>query len=183
MALAVTAEHNGAALILLAVVAHVFGTVMAANAQPSMDFSGRWVLTSSGAGSDAPQTMKIEQWMTSLNAYGEPISPGHLRISTEHSAPDGQTTHVREIFGDQKLIVAASTADPAGWHGDYATKWDAGTLTITDRRYTGRSPRTGAWTERREAWSIAPDGTLVIEIITEGSKSTRRKVTCLYKRQ
>lgn len=52
-----------------------------------------------------------------------------------------------------------------------------------DGSSTGHSSHSGTWTERCEAWSLAPDGTLVIEITTEASTSARQTVRLVYARQ
>ena len=65
--------------------------------------------------------------------------------------------------------------------GHHAVRWDYNALVFENGSYTGADP-TGEWSERREAWSLGPDGRLSVAITTSGSAEKSTSVTLLYRR-
>jgi hypothetical protein len=164
----------------------VLTPLLASSAVQGVDFSSRWVLQSPAAEPDAPRALVIEQPVTRLNVRGEPIPPAFLRITIRRERLAGVSSETRLIGVSGGIvggIVRDSVARTAGERSTSThqeTRWDRERLVFTDGSYTGDSPRTGDWTERREVWSLTANGTLVIEISSEGSAEPQRTETLVY---
>ena len=160
--------------------ASFLGISAVATAQQGVDFSGRWALQSSVTGSPAARALTIEQPLTRKNVYGEEMPPAYLRISIRREGEAGASTETRIIgviggsVSGMDPRVSRRTHNQALWEGDK--------LVFVDGSYTGDSPRSGEWTERREVWALA-DGLLTIEISTEGPHTTRQTQRLVYGRQ
>jgi hypothetical protein len=157
-------------------------TVLAAQDQP--DFSGRWVLViSSQPGPDVPRALTVRQILVRTNVRGEPMKPffKDIAIDREYESGTRSETHlIGIIYG----VVSGIARDggPAGPRGHQAVKWDQKALVFENGSYTGADPRTGEWSERREVWSLQPDGRLQVAITTAGSAEKATTVTLLYRR-
>jgi hypothetical protein len=161
--------------------AALLGIGAVVTAQQGVDFSGRWVLQSSGTGSPVAHALTIEQPLTRKNVHGDEIPPAYLRISIRREGEAGGGTETRLIG---VIGGSVSGVDPKITRRTHnQTLWEGATLVFVDGSYTGDTPRSGEWTERREVWSLAADGFLTIEISTEGAHTTRQTQRLVYRRQ
>jgi hypothetical protein len=65
----------------------------------------------------------------------------------------------------------------------YGVIWEKQILVIETGSYTGPTPESGQWTERREAWSLDPAGRLRLAITSRSSDSASSTATLVYRRQ
>jgi hypothetical protein len=153
-------------------------------AQEGTDFSGRWVLDSaSQPGPDVPRALSVRQELVRTNVRGEPMTPffKSITIDREYNSGVRSETHpIGTIFG----VVPGIPKDgsPPGPRGRHGAKWDQHDLVFESGSYTGETPGTGVWSERREVWSLQPDGRLSVGITTSGSAEKSTTVTLLYRR-
>jgi hypothetical protein len=84
---------------------------------------------------------------------------------------DGKPHHSDEL---PYQTVANSTREETVWRRE--------SLVFANLSYGPKEPRTGDWTERREEWSLQPDGRLRVEISAESWKSARRVEVHFYRR-
>jgi hypothetical protein len=131
------------------------GLAASATAQQGVDFSGRWILKSPAAAAGSPRVIVVDQPMTQTSVRGERRAPIFSSISIRRVSASGVITMETRDIG----LMGGSIGGPTG--------------AVPRRTYTGTMWQ-GTWTEHREAWWIAPDGTLVIEIVTETSESARQ---------
>jgi hypothetical protein len=61
--------------------------------------------------------------------------------------------------------------------------WEEQILVIETGSYTGPTPESGQWAERREAWSLDPEGRVRLAITSRSSGSASSTVTLVYRRQ
>jgi hypothetical protein len=153
-------------------------------AQDEPDFSGRWVLVSpSQPGPDTSRALSVRQTLVRTNVRGEPMTPyfKDIVIDREYESGTRSETHAIGVIGG---VVAGIPKDgsPRSPTGRYAVKWEQHALVFERTSYTADTPGTGRWTERREAWSLQPDGRLSVTITTRGSAETSTTVTLLYRR-
>ena len=153
-------------------------------AQDETDFSGRWVLVSvSQPGPDAPRALSVRQELVRTNVRGEPMKPffKSIAIDREFESSTRSETHAIGVIGG---VVSGFARDggPAGPRGHHAVRWEHNALVFESGSYSGETPGTGVWSERREVWSLQPDGRLSVAISTSGSAETSTTVTLLYRR-
>jgi hypothetical protein len=149
------------------------GLAASATAQQGVDFSGRWRLKSPAAAAGSPRVIVVDQPMTQTSVRGERRAPIFSSISIRRVSASGVITMETRDIG----LMGGSIGGPTGAvpRRTYTgTMWQGRRLLFSGGTYTGFEPRSGTWTEHREAWWIAPDGTLVIEIVTETSESARQ---------
>ena len=161
----------------------VYPVLAAPVLQSGTDFSGRWALRSKTAAPDTPHVLVVEQPITTKNVRGEPMPPAYLQISIRRVREGDVTTETHRIGvrGGSVGGPPAKGERPPRAHQETVCEGD--TLVFSSGTYTGDSHRTGQWAERREAWSLAADGTLLIEISTEGSGMLRQTQRLIYARQ
>jgi hypothetical protein len=149
------------------------------------DFSGRWVLDTRAAvvGPDTVRRLVVLQPITRTNVRGEPIGPGFLRISIRREADSGNSEETR-LIGVEGGTASGLNRDGqrVGDSRRMATQWQDNSLVLSNLTYGPDGPRTGYWTERREEWSLEPDGRLRVEISIERWESGRRATVFLYRR-
>ena len=61
--------------------------------------------------------------------------------------------------------------------------WEGQALVIENGSFTGRTPETGEWAERREVFSLDSDGRLRVDITTRSSVDVSSSAILLYRRQ
>jgi hypothetical protein len=153
--------------------------------QDKPDFSGRWVLVASGEpGSDTPRALSVRQSLVRTNVRGEPMTPYFKDISIEREFASGtrSETHPIGIVGGF-VSGTVGTGKPAGSRSHHAVKWDGNALVFEQGSYTGELPETGVWTERREVWSLDPDGRLRVTITSRSSADVSgTSATLTYRR-
>jgi hypothetical protein len=168
-----------ARLVTLAVLAAV-----ALAAQDKPDFSGRWIL----AGPEepdptSPRAMSVRQSLVRANVYGDPMKPYFKEMVIDRefeSARDSETYLIGVVGGSVPGLNVHGVV--AGPRRDWQVTWDGNTLVFESGSYTGESPGTGVWSERRETWSLDADGRLRVTISTRGSSDPSRTVTLMYRR-
>jgi hypothetical protein len=149
--------------------------------QDTPDFSGRWVLVSGAPTGDAvARAMVVRQSLVRTNVRGEPITPFFKDIAIERefaAATRSETLPIGVVGGFVAGIARGAT--PAGPRGHHAVKWDGSALVFEHGTYTGDARQTGTWAERREVWSLEPDGRLRVTITTRSSADASGTVLTL----
>ena len=169
--------------IALAPFALAIASAFSVAAQERPDFSGRWVLISDQADGDIPPALFVQQTIVRTTLRGEPMTPYVSDISIGRQFETGvrsETHHIGIIGGE----VPAPEADglPNGPKRHHNVGWDGSMLVFTSGSHTGPRPMTGAWSERRESWSLDTDGRLRVTIATNGSSAASKTITLLYRR-
>jgi hypothetical protein len=161
-------KRTSSLTVVLAALVSMVTTSASSPLQAPVDFSGRWVLES-GSLPSAPAELNVRQ------QSGE---GGRLRqvIVTRHG-PNGSSTetlHVGMIGG----TVPGSGGGPRTFR---RVAWEDSTLVVeveTLRAQTGdRAPSE----QRREAWSVTPEGRLQIVVTESGPSRTTQTTTLLYR--
>lgn len=158
--------------------------VAALAAQDGTDFSGRWVLVSaSRPGPDLPRALSVRQELVRTNVRGEPMQPFFKSIAIDRDYESGTRSETHAL-GVRFGVVPGFARDggPAGPRGHHAVRWEHNALVFESGSYSGETSGTGVWSERREVWSLQPDGRLSVAITTRGSAETSTTVTLLYRR-
>jgi hypothetical protein len=155
----------------------------AALAQDKPDFSGRWTLVEPARADDIASVLVVRQTVTRTNVRGEPMTPYFKEISIEREFASGRRSETHAI-GIVSGFVSGTPAGPAGPRTHYGVTWDSNALVFEHASYTGEARATGVWSERREVWSLDPDGRLRATITTRGSADVAGTTTNLmYRRQ
>jgi hypothetical protein len=159
--------------------------LFAASTQIGVDFSGTWVLESATSQPDTPQLLVVDQPLRSTNVRGEPIPPAFFKMTIRRVTAGGATTIESRFIGVVGGSVEGSVQPSRSTRrGHNETMWDGDSLVFSDGSYSGDSPRTGEWVERREAWSLSGNGSLlVVEISIESSDSPSHTEKRLYRRR
>jgi len=163
------------ALIMLATV------TFAAQGKP--DFSGRWILaTPWPSDPDIPSALSVRQTLVRTTIHGDPIEPFFRDIAVDRQF-ESRTRSETDLIGVLGGVVPGIRADgrPNGPTAHRAVKWEGNSLVFETGSYTGQRPETGVWAERREVWSLDPDGRLRV-VITSRSSSDPREITLVYRR-
>jgi hypothetical protein len=153
-------------------------------AQDQPDFSGRWVLDAPPrGGAEIPAALSVRQLVVRTTIHGEPMKPYFSDITIDRHFESGTRSETHPIG-----VVGGSVSGPAGsaertvrksLHG---VNWDGTSLVFESGSYTGESPDTDTWAERREVWSLDPDGRLRIVVTTRHPAERPNAVTLLYRR-
>jgi hypothetical protein len=153
-------------------------------AQSHPDFSGRWVLESPARPeADMARALTVRQPVVRANVYGEPIPPMFADIAIDREVAGGvrSETHRLSTVGGTVPGIAADGRANGPWRHD-SVLWQDGELVFASETSSTHTPRTGFWDERREAWSLDPDGRLHVIITTQGSDAEPRRLTLVYRR-
>ena len=117
------------------------------------------------------------------NVRGEPMKPFFKDIAIDREYESGtRSGDARDRRHRRSGVWDSQGWRSAGPRGHHAVKWDQKALVFESGSYTGDSPGTGEWSERREVWSLQPDGRLQVAITTAGSAEKTTTVTLLYRR-
>jgi hypothetical protein len=147
--------------------------------QDGIDFTGRWIFDSpSPASAETPRALSVRQSLVTTNVRGEPMRPFFKDVTIEREAQGSTRAETYQIGVVGGVVGGLGTA-----RRHYAVKWDANVLVFESGSYTGQSPQTGAWTERREAWSLDSDGRLHVVITTRSPSDAPRTVALVYRRR
>jgi hypothetical protein len=151
------------------------------------DFSGRWVLVASqpGEGADAARALTVSQSVRRTDFRGEAMSPYYDEIAIQRESTGGVTyeSHLLCMVSGTVRGVNSNGTSRGGPSTHEAVTWRDSSLVFERGAYTGMTPGTGEWTERRETWTLEPSGELKITIATSGSAEPPRTVTATYVRQ
>jgi hypothetical protein len=153
-----------------------------AAAQDRPDFSGSWVLDSAAQPSaDIPKTLIVRQSLAHTNVRGEPMKPFYRTLAVTREFESGLRSEAYLIGVSSATFTLSGRAGlPRSHHG---VRWEDKTLVIESGTYTGATPQTGEWTERREQWSISLTDRLQLSIINSSSRNGSSTVTLTYRRQ
>jgi hypothetical protein len=153
-------------------------------AQDGSDFTGRWILESpSQPAPDTPRALSVRQSLVSANVRGEPMRPFFKDITIEREFESGTRSETHEIGVVGGVLPAlGSDGRTSGPNQHHAVRWDANALVFESGSYTGQSPETGVWTERREVWSLDSNNRLHLMITTRSSVDALRTVALVYRR-
>ena len=149
--------------------------------QDKPDFSGRWTLAAPGQPpDDVPRAMTVRQSLARTNVRGEPVTPffKEISIAREFASTIRDETHT---IGIESGFVSGTvgTAGPAGPRSYHSVKWNGPSLVFESGTYSGNARETGGWAERREAWSLDPDGRLRVTMNSRSSNHTSDTTTTL----
>jgi hypothetical protein len=151
-------------------------------AQTKPDFSGRWVLTTSPESADVPSTLTVRQTLVRTTARGQPMAPFFSDITIERQFESGARSETYWI-GVLGGIVPGLLADgsPNGPTVHSGVKWEGESLVFESGSHTGQRPEHGVWSERREVWTLDPDGRLRVVITTRSSAGDSTSVARVYR--
>jgi hypothetical protein len=158
------------------------GSSLLAQEQP--DFTGRWILESPSRPSpDAPRALSVRQALVSTNIRGEPMKPFFKAITIEvevEGSTRSETHQIGVVGGVVGGLASGGKSDPPRRH--HAVRWEANALVFESGSYTGQSPETGMWAERREVWSLDSNSRLRLVITMRSSVDAPRTVALVYRR-
>jgi hypothetical protein len=169
--------HTVSCLIVVAV-----SVVVPFVAQDTPDFSGSWVLESaSPSAADIPRALSVAMSLVRTNVRGEPMNPFFKDITVVRELANGTSSETFQIG-----VVGGSLGGTVA--GEFPSRhhrviWEKQTLVIETGSYTGPTPESGQWAERREAWSLDLEGRLRLAITSRSSGSASSTVTLVYRRQ
>lgn len=157
---------------------------------PQPDFSGRWTLiVALPSERDAPAALTVRQSVRRANVRGEPMTPFYDQIAIGRDSGGGTVTdtHLIGIIGGTVGGVVGPAGkqrdSPAPVNSRFAVKWDGHALVFEETTYTGDEWQPREWTERRETWTLQPNGELAIDITTRGSADRPRSLSATYRRR
>jgi hypothetical protein len=161
----------------------VVGATLAAQDKP--DFSGRWVLESpSPDAPDIPRVLSVRQSLVRTTVRGDPMTPFFKDIAIDREFESGTRSETHEIGVVGGIVpgVRADGTSNGGPRGHHAVTWEGDALVFESGSFTGETSGAGAWTERREVWSLDPKGHLRMVITTRSSSGGAKVVTLVYRR-
>jgi len=153
--------------------------------QDTPDFSGRWVLVAiAPAGDEIARVLVVRQSLVRTNVRGEPMTPyfKDIAIDRQFDAVSRSETFPIGVVGGFVAGIAKGATPPSS-RGHHVVKWDGSALVFEHGTYTGDTRQTGTWAERREVWSLEPDGRLRAVTTTRSSVDVSGStVTLIYQR-
>jgi hypothetical protein len=154
-------------------------------AQDKPDFSGSWALESGAqVAADIPQELSVTQTLVRANLRGEPMKPFYRDISVTRVLESGrrsETYHIGVVGGTVHGLAADGIATGPRTH--HRVAWTEQSLVIESGSHTGSTPESGQWAERREVWSLEPNGRLRLAITTRSWIEASKTVILVYRRQ
>jgi hypothetical protein len=153
-------------------------------AQNKPDFSGRWILAvPESSAPDIPSALLVRQTVVRTTVHGEPMEPFFKDIAIDLELESGVRSE-NHLIGMAGGIVPGRRPDSSlqGLQTHYCVNWEDSSLVFENGSHTGPKPETGVWAERRETWSLDPEGRLRIVIVTRSSADDSRTVTLVYRR-
>jgi hypothetical protein len=165
-----------AALIMLATV------TVTVSAQTGPDFSGRWVLATPRASADVPSALSVSQTLVRTTPTGNPMAPFFRDITIERQFENSSRSETHRI-GMQGGIVPGLHHDgsPHGPTVRFTVRWEGQSLVFESGSHAGQLPEHGVWSERREVWTLDPDGHLRVVITTRSSTDGSTSVALVYR--
>jgi hypothetical protein len=158
----------------------VFVTPQAAQDKP--DFSGHWILESQWQPTaDIPRALSVHQSLVQTNVYGQPMTPFFKDISVERAFESGSRSETYDI-GVLGGVVGGLGKGPRQPQTLFSATWEDQALVIEKRTYTGPTPGSGDWTERREVWSLDQEHRLRVTITTRDSTVASKTIEVTYRR-
>ena len=107
------------------------------------------------------------------------MPPAFSAIAVDRELASGTRSESRQI-GIVGGTVAGIPADgrTRGSSSYHRVVWESRALVFEDE-----SRDAGSWTERREVWSMDPDGQLHVDLTIRGSDRPARSLTITYRRE
>ena len=132
------------------------------------------------SGKDIPSALSVRQ-SPERTASGSASTESPFKDITIDRQFESGTTSERHPIGFMGGVVPGLRASgtPAGPTGHHRVQWEGSSLVFERGDSTGEG---GVWTERREVWSLQPDGRLRVVITTRGSVDRPTEVTLMYRR-
>ena len=151
-------------------------------AQDKPDFSGSWILESGASGTDTPLALSVSQSLARTDVHGEPMLPFFKDITVTRALASSTRSETYQIgvVGGTVSGRADGANDPRTHH---RVAWEEQALVIESGSYTGPTPESGDWAERREVWSLDSDVRLRLTITIRSSVDAPRTVMLVYRRQ
>ena len=130
------------------------------------------------------RVLVVRQAVARTNVRGEPMAPYFNEISIERQFATATRAETHAI-GIARGFVSGTvkTGKPAGSRSHHAVRWDGNALVFEDGSYAGELPETSVWTERREVWSLDPDGRLRVTITSRSAADVSGTSTTLTYRR
>jgi hypothetical protein len=154
------------------------------SAQDTPDFSGHWILESAAQpATDIPRALTVSMSIVRTNVRGEPMKPFFKDITVGREFANGTSSETYQIGVEGGTVSGRADQRADSPRSHHRVIWEEQTLVIETGRYTGPTPESGQWTERREAWSLDPEGRLRLAITSRSSGSASITVTLVYRRQ
>ena len=153
-------------------------------AQDTPDFSGHWILESAAEpAGDIPQALTVSLSLVRTNARGEPMKAFFKDITVARELANGTSVETYQIGVEGGTISGRADGRTDGTRSHHRVIWEEQTLVTETGSYTGPTPESGQWNERRETWSLDPKGRLRLTIVTRSSVRASSVVTLMYRRQ
>ena len=151
-------------------------------AQDKPDFSGSWILESAPqSAGDIPKTLTVVEYESArTNVRGEPVPPSFKDITVTRMLDSGAQSETYLIGVVSGFMTGTAVARP---NTHRRVVWEEQTLVIENGSFTGRTPETGEWTERREVFSLDSPDRLRMAITTRGSGDVSSSAILLYRRR
>lgn len=153
-------------------------------AQDKPDFSGSWVLESiAQAAEDIPRALSVSQSIVRTNVRGDAMTPFFKDITVTRALDSGTRSETFQIGVAGGTVSGRADGSANRPRTHHRVEWEEQALIIESGRYTGPTPESGEWTERREVWSLDSGGRLRLSITTRSSVAAARSVILAYRRQ
>ena len=151
-------------------------------AQDKPDFSGSWILESGSSAADIPQALSVSQSLVRTTVRGEPMQPffKDMTVTRALARSTRSETYQIGVVGGTVSGRADGANDPRTHH---RVAWEEQALVIESGSYTGPTPESGDWAERREVWSLDSGVRLRLAITIRSSVDAPRTVMLVYRRQ
>ena len=147
-------------------------------AQERPDFSGRWVLDSAReSGPDIPSALAVRQPVPRTTMTG-------ITIERQFASGTTSETHAIGLVGGFVSGVARGLrADgSASAKGHHSVRWEGDSLVFESDSSTEQASGRSVWAERREVWSLQPDGRLRVVVTRRSSLEAPVEVIAVYRR-
>jgi hypothetical protein len=168
-------------LRILAFVVLLTSVAMPLAAQDKPDFSESWILESAlQPTGETPKALTISQSVARTNVRGEPMNPFFKDITVTRMLDGGEQSETYLIGVVSGFMTGTAVARP---NTHRRVIWEEQALVIENGSFTGRTPETGEWTERREVFSLDSDGRLRIAITTRSPVDISSSAILLYRRR
>jgi hypothetical protein len=166
---------------LLSCIVGALALVVVSTSQDKPDFSGDWILESaSESAREIPQALTVRQSLVATNVFGEPMKPFFKDIMVERKFESRAYTETL-LIGVEGGVVPGRNPDgtSAAPYTHFSVRWEGNTLVIERGRSTEAAPRSGAWEEHQEVWSLEADGRLHVAMTTV----TSARASNVYRRR
>jgi hypothetical protein len=171
-------------VILLSIVLACAVTGITRAPQDKPDFFGHWVLAeASGLSTDVPRALTVRLTVTRTSMRGDSMTPFYSEIAIDREFETTTRTESQRIGIVGGTVSGIAGSGAVGRKTLHSVTWDRDELVFESGIYTGDAPDMRVWTERRETWSLDPDGRLGVAVTTRGSAQPPRSVSATYRKR